>query len=99
MNNAPLTTDFLALITWDTMTSFSQEMRCIWGRRIGTVTFLYVGIRYVTLIQAFLHVFDQFFVSETIAVSDVFTLYQKPLAQVLLRGISFLRIYVDNRDD
>ena len=51
------------------MLSFSQEVKCVWKRKRSTVTVLYIFIRYGTVIDMFLRVFDSFYVFDTIPVS------------------------------
>lgn len=60
-----------ALVLYDTAISFSQEVRCIWNRKFGVGTVLYLCIRYGTILNLFFNVFDGFFNFKTPAVSYV----------------------------
>ena len=42
----------LALAVYDTLLTFSRELRCIWSRRFRIVTVLFVLQRYVTIAAA-----------------------------------------------
>ncbi|KAI0075825.1 hypothetical protein K474DRAFT_1676100 [Panus rudis PR-1116 ss-1] len=47
----------LALLVYDTILTFSQEVRCIWLRKWSGVTLLYTIIRYITLVDVTMQVF------------------------------------------
>ena len=57
------------MIVYDTLLSFSQEIRSIWQRRIGAVSILYVVIRYVTLVGMTVKLFNASYVFRTVPVS------------------------------
>ena len=47
----------LVLSIYDYLLLWNQEYTCIWKRRITLVTVLYIGIRYVAIVDMFVQVF------------------------------------------
>ncbi|KAK7684396.1 hypothetical protein QCA50_012343 [Cerrena zonata] len=56
----------LALVVYDALLSFTQEIRCIWKRKLSVVTVLYLFIRYGTVLDMFLQLLDRDYVPQTI---------------------------------
>lgn len=52
---------WLALIVYDTIATFPQEVKCIWRRKLGAVAVLYTLIRHGTILTMFLRVFNNFY--------------------------------------
>ena len=60
---------FRALGIYDAIIAFSQEYRCIWKKKYGVVTVLYLVIRYGAIINMALRVSESFLVLKTVIVS------------------------------
>ncbi|KAK7683430.1 hypothetical protein QCA50_013261 [Cerrena zonata] len=56
----------LTLVIYDTILSFPNEVRCIWQRRFGTGTVLYLFIRYGTVFYMLLWLLQGFPISTTV---------------------------------
>lgn len=65
----------LALGVYDALLFFPQEVRCIWNRRCGTVTILYLFIRYSTVLDMLWQVFSSFYKPTTATVSVVILIF------------------------
>ena len=50
MIDTPISFPMIALAIYDLILSFSAEQRCIWKRKVGTGTILYLSIRYGTIL-------------------------------------------------
>ena len=61
----------LAVIVYDTVLSFPQEIKCIWGRKPGAGTILYLFVRYGTIIDMILEIFNGIYVPKTVSVSNI----------------------------
>ena len=61
----------LAVVVHDTVLSFSQEIKFIWGRKAGVVTILYLFVRYGMIIDMAFQIFVNIFAFKTVAVSNV----------------------------
>ena len=61
----------LAVIVYDTVLSFPQEIKCIWGRKPGAGTILYLFIRYGTIIDMTFKIFTWAYVPKTVSVSTI----------------------------
>lgn len=59
----------LALVAYDTLLSFSQEITYIWKRKKSMITILYLFIRYSIIFNMFIRVFHLSNMHITIAVS------------------------------
>ena len=60
------------MVAYDTLLSFQQEIsKCIWRRKPGTVTILYLFIRYGMIIDMILDLFAGTYVFETVSVSTI----------------------------
>lgn len=65
----------LALTVYDTLISFPQEAKCIWKRKIGTVTILYVLIRYGIILDLVMQLVGEFYVPPLVSVSGFLQVY------------------------
>ena len=61
----------LAVIAYDAVLSFQQEIKCIWGRKPGAGTILYLFIRYGTIIAIVDQIVDRSYVFKTVLVSNI----------------------------
>ena len=61
----------LAVIAYDTVLSFPQEIKCIWGRKLEIGTILYLFVRYGTIMDMILNVFTGTYVPKTVSVSTI----------------------------
>ena len=65
-----LTRRCIALVVFDTIQSLPQEVLCVWRRKWGTVTVLYLCIRYGTVLNMSLRVYEKFNLLTTIPVRN-----------------------------
>ena len=61
----------LAVVAYDTVLSFQQEIKCIWGRKLGAGTILYLFIRYGMIISMIFKIFTGIYVFKTVSVSNI----------------------------
>ena len=61
----------LAVIAYDTVLSFPQEIKCIWGRTLGTATILYLFVRYGMIIDMIFEIFIATYVLKSVSVSSI----------------------------
>ena len=73
------------MIAYDAVLSFKQEIKCIWGRKLGTVTILYLFVRYGMIIDMIFRVFSGIYVSETVLVSNITLRYWRLLIRLVQR--------------
>ena len=59
------------MIAYDAFLSFQQEIKCIWGRKLGIGTILYLFVRYGTIIDIIIEIFDGTYVFKTVSVSTI----------------------------
>ena len=59
------------MIAYDAFLSFQQEIKCIWGRKLGIGTILYLLVRYGTIIDMIFQIFSGIYVPKTISVSTI----------------------------
>ncbi|KAK7684425.1 hypothetical protein QCA50_012372 [Cerrena zonata] len=64
----------LALVVYDTLLCLPQEFRCVWKRRLGIVTILYLLIRYGIILNMVLRIFSQLYIYTDIPRWDTFCL-------------------------
>ncbi|KAI0070353.1 hypothetical protein K474DRAFT_1670164 [Panus rudis PR-1116 ss-1] len=61
-STSTLSVSSVALVAYDTVLTFPQEVRCIWQRKWTGATLLYATIRYVTLLNMAIEVAGGLFV-------------------------------------
>ena len=86
---------------YDTLLSFPQEIRCIWERKYGIVTVLYLLIRYGTICDMLIRVFDGLYVPTNIPVSgsnSILALVSHRLPEVTISRITGPFLYIDYDD-
>lgn len=87
--------DYLpAVVTYDTILTFSKEFQCIWQRRFGTGTVLYLIIRYGTILQMLFDVFRSFVKARSAVVSGIQKLLTTYLLNFKSRGIYTKIIFI-----
>ena len=59
------------MIVYDTVLTSPQEIKCIWGRKPGAGTILYLFVRYGTIIDMIVNVFTGTYVPKTVSVSTI----------------------------
>ena len=59
----------VALAVYDVVLSFPMELKAVWKRRFGTGTFLYLSIRYGTVIAMLFGNFQRLLITENLIVS------------------------------
>ena len=59
------------MVAYDALLSFQQEIKCIWGRKAGAGTILYLFVRYGTIIDMILAIFNGIYVAKTVSVSNM----------------------------
>ena len=73
------------MVAYDALLSFKQEIKCIWGRKLGIGTILYLFVRYGTIIDMIFQIFDGTYVYKTVSVSDITPRDWKPLTRLFQR--------------
>ena len=73
------------MIVYDALLSFQQEIKCIWGRKPGTVTILYLFVRYGMIIDIVVLIFGGTYVPKTVSVSNITLRDWKPLTHSFQR--------------
>ena len=58
------------MIAYDAVLSFSQEVKCIWKRKAGVVTILYLFVRYGTIVDIVFQIIGVFYSAKTLLVSN-----------------------------
>ena len=59
------------MIAYDTLLSFQQEIKCIWGRKPGVGTILYLFVRYGMIINMSFQIFSGTYIFKTVSVSNI----------------------------
>ena len=59
----------IVLVAYDALISLSQEIRCIWKRRFGTSTIIYLVGRYGTILNIMMQIVDHSIQHKNITVS------------------------------
>lgn len=67
-----LTLYYLAIILYDTLLSFNQEIQYIWNRKFGTATIVYLFVKYGIILAIFSEGFDMLDIYTTDAVSNIY---------------------------
>ena len=67
--NTAYLTKFIALTIYDLILSFPKELKCIWKRKFGTGTFLYLSIRYGTVVYILFQLLECIIVPKNMIVS------------------------------
>ena len=73
------------MIVYDTVLTSPQEIKCIWGRKPGAGTILYLFVRYGMIIDMIFRVFSGIYVSETVLVSNITLRYWRLLIRLVQR--------------
>ena len=74
------------MIAYDVLLSLSQEIKCIWRRKPGVVTILYLFVRYGTIISMAARSFEPIYGTKTVSVSDI-TLRDCEVAQQFISEV------------
>ena len=75
------------MIAYDVLLSLSQEIKCIWRRKTGVVTILYLFVRYGTIIDMAARIFETIYGFNTVSVSDA-TLRYCEVAQQFISEVT-----------
>ena len=73
------------MIVYDALLSFQQEIKCIWGKKLGIGTILYLCVRYGMIIDMIVRVFSGIYVFKTVLVSNIALRYWRLLIRSFQR--------------
>ena len=71
LSSFDLKTYKLVVIVYDAVLSFQQEIKCIWGRKPGVVTIIYLFVRYGMILDIAFEIFEGIYVFKTVSVSNI----------------------------
>ncbi|KAI0075487.1 hypothetical protein K474DRAFT_1664239 [Panus rudis PR-1116 ss-1] len=77
----------LSLLTYDTILTFPQEVRCIWQRKWTGATFLYATIRYITMLHMVIQIIGVLLVPEDVQMCRVIYYTEVAIATVAVAAV------------